>query len=559
MSGRSAGKSFRSIFQWGNPEHEERLDPRVLAIIRETFDLEEKDLESRFLPGEEKVVLAHRCRLSTEELNALRAIVGPENLEVSDYSRAYHSFGKYYTDLLYLRQGKVPHPPDAVVYPRSHDEVEAVVRFCHESGLPIIPFGGHSTVTRALEAPQGGLSLDLTRHLNKVLEINEENASVTVQAGIYGPAFEAALNGHGAGYTGGHFPQSFEFSTVGGWVAARGAGQMSTGYGKIEDLVLALRVVTPRGTLETKAYPAAAQGWDLNEIILGSEGVLGVITEVTLKIRPYRPDQTVLASFLFRDFTSAILAMREIMQSQIGRPHLFRLSDPEETDMAFRMKGFADTWTDRYLHFRGYEAGERTVMLVAVEGHSDYAKGVAKRITAVARKYDALKTGAGPVRRFLEQRYSSAYLRDPLMDLGIMTDTLETAVTWERLLRLWKGVRAYIKGRPRTTCMVHLSHVYENGANLYFTFLSPMEKNRELEDYREFHHGLVDTIVELGGSLSHHHGVGRVMAPWMESQHGEVGMGLMKAIKDHLDPKGIMNPGETLGLDSNRAIPESAS
>ena len=241
--------------------------------------------------------------------------------------------------------------------------------------------------------------------------------------------------------------------------------------------------------------------------------------------------------------------MREVMQGQFGRPHLFRLSDPEETELAFRMKGFTDSWTDRYLRFRGYRTGERTMMLVGVEGDPRHARAVASRIGKVARSNGAMKTGAEPVRRWFTQRYSSAYLRDPLMDLGIMTDTLETAVTWERLLPLWKDVRAYIKSRPRTTCMIHISHVYENGANLYFTFLSPMAKGRELEDYQVFHKGLVDTIVACGGSLSHHHGVGRALAPWMETQHGKVGMELNAAIKDHLDPKGIMNPGGMLGLD----------
>ena len=324
---------------------------------------------------------------------------------------------------------------------------------------------------------------------------------------------------------------------------------MSTGYGKVEDLVLALKIVTPRGTLETRDYPAMAQGWDLKEIILGSEGVLGVITEVTLKTRRHRPDGAAFASFLFRDFPSAVLSMREVMQGQFGLPHLFRLSDPEETELAFRMKGFTDSWTDRYLRFRGYRAGERTLMLVGVEGDPRHARAVASRIGAVARSHGAMKTGADPVRRWFKQRYSSAYLRDPLMDLGIMTDTLETAVTWEKLLPLWKSVRAYIKSRPRTTCMIHISHVYENGANLYFTFLSPMAKGRELEDYQVFHKGLVDTIVSCGGSLSHHHGVGRALAPWMETQHGKVGMELNAAIKDHLDPNGIMNPGGMLGLD----------
>jgi len=236
------------------------------------------------------------------------------------------------------------------------------------------------------------------------------------------------------------------------------------------------------------------------------------------------------------------------MQSGVGLPHLFRISDPEETEIAFKTKGFEGTLADRFLRVMGYKSGSRCLMLMAVEGSKGYAKQVKKSVRAICQKQGGFYTGAKPTLKWLDQRYLSAYLRDPLMDLGIMTDTFETAVMWDNLVNVWSSVRNYLKSRPKTVVMVHISHVYENGANLYFTFLSPMEKGNELNDYTEYHKGLVDTIIASGGSLSHHHGVGRSLAPWMQQQLGSNTLGLMQAIKDHLDPKSIMNPGGTLGF-----------
>jgi alkyldihydroxyacetonephosphate synthase len=384
--------------------------------------------------------------------------------------------------------------------------------------------------------------------MNKIIKVNEVNSTVTVQPGIYGPALENYLNRCKTGYTCGHFPQSFEFSTVGGWVVTRGAGQASTGYGKIEDMVLSMRMVTPRGIVETRDYPAGAIGPDIDQVLMGSEGAFGVLTEVTMKVRKYRPRNTRHVSFLFKDFGSAVRAMREAMQGEFGKPHLFRISDPEETDAAFGMKGLNGSFTDRVLRMLGYEPVRRCLMFAAVEGDAGYAGLVAKKLSKTARANGALSLGASPTKKWLEQRYSSAYLRDPLMDLGIMTDTLETAVSWENLLPLWDAVRAYIKSRPRTVCMVHISHVYENGANLYFTFLSPMKKGNDIDDFVQYHKGIIDTVQAHGGSLSHHHGVGRLTAPWMRGELGTVGHGLIQAVKDYLDPRGIMNPGGILGL-----------
>lgn len=539
------GKTYRDILKWGD-KRETKIDQGTLDLIHEKFGVRDTQQSESLDLGKSEVILDKKPSIDSDTLDRLASIVGVDNLSIDDFSRASHSYGKCYSDLLHLRKGNIPTPPDAVIYPRSVDEVEKIIAICNENRIAITPFGGHSSVTRGVETPLGGISLDLTKYFNKVLDVNEINSTATVQAGMFGPAFEDFLNQRG--FSCGHFPQSFEYSTVGGWVAAKGAGQASTGYGKIEHMILSIKAVTPAGVIETKCFPASAQGWDLHHLFAGSEGTLGVIVEVTMKIRKYMPQNTKHASFIFKDFDSAVNAMRTAMQSGVGFPHLFRISDPEETEVAFKTKGFEGTFADKVLHTLGYKTGSRCLMFVSVEGSKTYGKQVIKSIGRINAKHGSFALGAKPTRKWLEQRYSSAYLRDPLMDMGIMTDTLETAVMWNDLISLWQAVRDYLKTREKTVVMVHISHVYENGANLYFTFLSPVSKGDEFNDYHSYHKGLIDTINANGGSLSHHHGVGRALAPWMESHVGKNNLALMQAVKNHLDPKGIMNPGGTLGL-----------
>lgn len=536
--------TFRDVLKWGD-KREQTLEASLVKLLNQKFG----NAMFPFHTGNIPLSLSKPSALTAEQLEAFRKIVGSENVDAEPLARIAHAYGKYYTDLLYLRLGKVTNPPDAVVYPRSHSDVVKIVNYCHEQKIPIVPFGGNSSVTRGLEAPLGGISLNLTRHLNKITEINTTNQTVTVQAGMYGPALEAALNAFADGYTCGHFPQSFEYSTVGGWAVTKGAGQMSTGYGKMEDMVVSLKMVSPVGEIETKDFPRSAQGWDLNHTIMGSEGTLGVVTEVCMKIRKYRPKNTAYASFVFKTFADAVNTMRLTMQGEFGFPHLFRISDPEETDIAFKTKEFDGTFSDKVLHALGYKAGKRCLMFVACEGDADHARFVIRKIRTLASGNNGFHLGGKPTRQWLKQRYESAYLRDPLMDQGIMTDTLETAVSWAKLTELWKNTRAYAEAHPKTVMMVHISHVYEGGANLYFTFLSPMHKDNELESYLQFHKGLVDTIVKNGGSLSHHHGAGRVMSPWMEQVVGKNYLNAMKAMKQYFDPKNIMNPGNMLGFE----------
>lgn len=540
-------KTYRDIFKWGD-KRETTIDKGTIDVIKEKFRFTDSELEQKHLYGNQEVNLESQIQLNKEILNQLTEIVGKENIQTDDFSRANHAFGKSYYELLKLRKAEVSTPPDAVIYPRSEDDIVKILNICNKNRIAVTPFGGQSSVTRGVETSKGGISLDLTKHFNKVLDVNEINSIATVQSGMFGPAFEEYLNNYGAKYSCGHFPQSFEYSTVGGWVAAKGAGQASTGYGKIENMILSMKVITPSGIIETKTYPASAQGWDIHQTFIGSEGTLGIITQVTMKIRKYRPDNTKYASFIFKNFESAVNAMRTVMQSGIGVPHLFRISDPEETEIAFKTKNFDGTFADKFLNVLGYKSPERCLMFVAVEGSKSYTNQVISSIKKISKRYKAFSLGALPTKKWLEQRYSSAYLRDPLMDLGIMTDTLETAVMWDNLIPLWSAVRKYLKSREKIVAMVHISHVYENGTNLYFTFLSPMKKGDELNEYIEYHKGIIETIQANKGSLSHHHGVGRILAPWMENELGKESLNLMQAIKDHLDPNGIMNPGNTLGL-----------
>lgn len=539
------GNSYRHILKWGD-KHEEGISHHMAEVIKEKFDLSDADFKGKHLPGTEPVKLEKPSMLKPVQVDFFRSVSGAENIQTDDVSRARFSCGKFYGELLDLRLGLVPDPPDAVVAPRTHEEVKKIISFCSGEGIAVVPAGGLSSVTGAVRAPGGGIALDLTKHLNKVLAVNKVNKTVTVQAGMYGPALEEKLNRQG--YSCGHFPQSFEYSTVGGWISARGAGQASTGYGKIEDMLVSVKVVTPAGVIVTRDFPRMAQGWDIFRLFAGAEGTLGVITEATLHVFNYAPENTTSAAFIFRSFEAAVEAMRIIIQAECGKPHLFRISDPDETDIAFRTGGFEGTLADRALQMLGFKTGSRCLMFVTVEGEKDYARFVIRKIKRKARAGKGLYIGTSPVRKWLEQRYSSAYMRDPLMDLGIMTDTLETAVTCENLLKVWKAAHEYVARRSKAFMMIHISHVYENGANLYFTFLSPMEKGNEKNDFTTFHRGLVETILEHGGSISHHHGVGRVLGPWMEGHLGRSSMELLRAVKKHLDPNNIMNPGGTLGL-----------
>lgn len=549
---RAPETSWRSVFKWGDPGEFKHPNGRLYRMMKDVFGLTDEDFRQPRKMGLEPVAFESPSHLSSEAQAEFEALLGSENVCTDDLSRLKAAYGKTMLDLLRLREGIVEHLPDAVIHPRNTQDIVRIVEICGRHGLPVVALGGGSSVTRGLECPRGGVTLDLRTHMNQVIRFNETDQTITVGPGMYGPELEKVLNaapelfGAKRRYTCGHFPQSFEFSTVGGWVVTRGAGQNSTYYGKIEDMVLAQEMVTPAGVIRTGEHPAAATGPDTDQILMGSEGAFGVLTEVTLRMFRFMPENQFRFSYLFPDWASAQTAVREVMQGQFGFPSVFRLSDPEETDMALKLYGVEGPVVDKLMGLFGMKSGERCLLLGSTDGERGFAKNVRKQVGRICRRNGALPTTGFVTKAWEHGRFRDPYMREDLQDFGLMIDTLECTVTWDNLERVHRGVRAYCKSRPRTICMTHMSHCYPQGANLYFIFIAKMDA---IPEYLAFQAGLLDAIQHHGATMSHHHGIGKMTAPWLEGQIGKAPLELFRAIKRHLDPDNLMNPGGTLALD----------
>lgn len=543
--------TYRSVTKYGDPNHFKHPSDAWVEMMRAEFHMSDSDFAAKQNEGNDKIVLNRPPALKSEQIEKLAAIVGKTNVALDDYSRVKYAYGKTTEEMLELRQGIIREVADVVVHPRDKQDVKKIVEYCNQERIPVTVFSAGSSVNFGCRPAKGGVSLVISTHMNKLLEINELNQTARVQPGMYGPAYEAALNkapetfGSKLRYTCGHFPQSFEYSTVGGWIVTLGSGQASTYYGDAYDIVFSQEYVTPAGAFKTLDFPATATGPKINDIMKGSEGTFGILVEVTMKIFRYMPENRARFSFMYPTWEAAVNASREIMQSEFGKPAIYRISDPEETDRGLKLYGMPDI-ADKFLAMRGFKPMQRCLCLGNVEGDRDYTRLVAGKIKAIARKHGAMSLGSYASRKWEHTRYTEPYMREDLEDYGILIDTLEAAVTWDNLHRLHEGVRAYIKSRPDTMCMTHASHFYPQGTNLYFIFIAKMN---DPEEFRTFQRGIIDGIQKNGGSLSHHHGVGRMVGPWMEIHLGRQQMDVLRVLKKHFDPNGIMNPGGQLGLD----------
>jgi alkyldihydroxyacetonephosphate synthase len=544
-------KSYRSILKWGGTDQFKHPNKRLYKLMKEIFDMTDEDFREPRNMGLEEVSFDVPSTLSDDNLQTFKDIVGEENVKTDDFSRLEVTYGKTTLDNFRLREKFAENLPGAVLCPRDKEDVKKIVDYCNKEKIPVYVFGAGSSVTRGVECIKGGVSLDMRVHMKRILKLNETNQTITVEPGIFGPDLENALNNAPEvfnakhGYTCGHFPQSFEYSSVGGWVVTRGAGQNSTYYGKIEDIVVCQEYITPVGTIKTPEYPASATGPSIDQLMIGSEGAYGVLVSATLKVRRYQPQNTRRFSFIFKNWDDSIEAVREIMQGEFGYPSAFRLSDPEETDVAMKLYGVEGTVIDSILKMRGYKAGEKCLLLGTADGDSDYTGLVKRKIGRICRKYGAMNTTGFVTKSWEHGRFRDPYMREDLHDFGIIVDTLECAVNWEQLKHVHKCVRDYCKSRPRTVCMTHCSHFYPQGTNLYFIFIGKMER----DEFIEYHRGILDAIQKSGAAMSHHHGIGKLFAPWLEGQLGRNQTEVFAALKRHFDPNNIMNPGGTLGFD----------
>jgi alkyldihydroxyacetonephosphate synthase len=541
MTGKSpqAPRRDSKWWGWGDPGVSPELDDEALATLRERVgelrpspratDLERFELpEPAALPA------------------ALTEAVGEGRVFASTEDRVRHATGRGYADLARLRGGRLEGAPDAVLVPADAEAVKRALRVCAEEGVAVVPFGGGTSVVGGVEPLRGShqrlVSLDLAGL--RGVEVDRRSLTARLGAGLRGPEAEAALAAQGA--TLGHFPQSYEYATIGGFAATRSAGQASSGYGRFNDLVSAVRLIAPAGDLRTLDTPHTAAGPALRELIVGSEGVLGVIPEVTVRVRPL-PAVRRYEAWIAESFEAGAEIVRALAQGP-GLPDVIRVSDEEETRVSLALSGpraAAGRLFDGYLGLRGKRGG--CLIVVGIEGEEE---SVARRRALATR---ALRTGAAAYlgqsagKSWEHGRFQGPYLRDTLMDMGAMVETLETSHTWSKLGDLRRSIGDAIAGSlaaQKTPGLVfcHLSHAYADGASLYFTFIARSRRGAEVEQWQAVKRAASEAIVAGGGTITHHHAVGRDHAPYMEPEVGRTGLEVLRAVKEALDPAGIMNP-----------------
>jgi alkyldihydroxyacetonephosphate synthase len=481
---------------------------------------------------------------------ALTEAVGVEAIFSSTEDRLRHAGGRGYADLARMRSGSLEAAPDAVVMPPDADALRQVLDVCAAEGIAVVPFGGGTSVVGGVEPLRGAHQRLISLDLGALRDVAVDRRSLTARlgAGLRGPEAEAALAREGV--TLGHFPQSFEYATIGGFAATRSAGQASSGYGRFDALVSSVRLVAPAGDMQTLETPHTAAGPALRELIVGSEGVLGVIPEVTVRVRPV-PRVRRYEAWIAESFEAGAEIVRALAQGP-GLPDVVRVSDEEETQGSLALsgpRGVTGRLFDGYLGLRKRRGG-----CLAIVGFEGEEESVARRRALAVRE---LRAGGGAYlgqaagRSWEHGRYQGPYLRDTLMEMGAMVETLETSHTWSRLGELHRAVAAAIhdslegQGTPGLV-FCHLSHAYADGASLYFTFISRRRRDEELEQWRQAKRAASEAIVACGGTITHHHAVGRDHAPYMEAEVGRTGLDVLRAIREQLDPTGVMNPGKLL-------------
>jgi len=516
---------------WGDPNRAAALPEGLHQLVRDALDVR----EGRPAPATIDQLELSPVRLPDQTRDGLSAIVGAGQARADHEVRARHAVGKSTIDLLRLRAGGPIAAPDLVLTPGSHEEVLAVLELCSVRGVAVVPFGGGTSVVGGLtpeaERFTGVVALDVGR-LDELIELDEESRLAVLGPGLRGPEAEALLVARG--YTIGHFPQSFEYASLGGFAAARSSGQASAGYGRFDDLVLGLRLATPTGTLTLGRAPKSAAGPDLRQLVLGSEGAFGVITSLTVAIRP-APERRLYGGYAFPTFSAGAAALRGLAQDG-PTPTILRLSDEAETALNLARPGQIG-------------AGDQAGGCLAIVGFEGSAEDVAARQAVSAHRLtraDATPVpGAGDA--WAAGRYHAPYLRDSLLQAGALVETLETVSFWSSLHALHRAVGEALReslgalGTPPVV-LCHISHVYPAGASLYFTVVCA-QLEEPVAQWQTAKRAAGEAILGTGGSITHHHGVGTDHRELYEREIGPLAVAALRAVKQTLDPDGILNPG----------------
>ncbi|MCV7130878.1 MULTISPECIES: FAD-binding oxidoreductase [Mycolicibacterium] len=520
---------------WGDPAAAKPLSPAIRALLGQALGIDGADIDE---PTLEQVRLRPSA-LSPADLDGLSAVVGAANVTTDDQARLLRAGGKSTLDLLRRRDFGVQDAPDAIVLPGGDRDVAEVLRFCGERSIAVVPFGGGTSVVGGLDPTRGDfkavVSLDL-RRLDELHSLDEVSWEAELGAGLTGPDAERLLGERG--FSLGHFPQSFCFATIGGFAATRSSGQDSAGYGRFDDMVRGLRAVTPAGVLDLGRAPASAAGPDLRQLLLGSEGTFGIITRVRVRVHPV-PEATRYEAWSFPDFATGADALRAVAQTGTG-PTVIRLSDEAETGV-----NLATTES----------IGEQQVTggclaITAFEGTEAHVASRHAETRDLLAASGGTSLGEGPARAWEHGRFNAPYLRDALLSAGALCETLETATNWSNVAALKAAVTEALTGslaESGTPALVlcHISHVYPTGASLYFTVVAAQRGN-PIEQWRNAKAAASEAMLRSGATITHHHAVGADHRPWMRDEIGDLGVTVLRAVKEALDPAGILNPGKLI-------------
>jgi alkyldihydroxyacetonephosphate synthase len=519
-------------YLWGNPATPGELPEAAAAA------LEAMGATAAPAPVAIEAATMPASNLAEDARAELIAAVGADHVTTSHEARVRHTRGFSTPDLLKLRAGDARDAPDAVIFPGSHEEVLAVLAICAAHRIAVVPFAGGTSVSGGLVAARSGftavIALD-TRRLDQLLHIDAESRTAVLQTGLRGSAAEGLLTEKG--YTLGHFPQSYEAATIGGYAAARSAGQSSAGYGRFDEMVVGLTLATPRGELTLGTAPRSGAGPDLRQLVLGSEGAFGVITSVTVRIHPL-PVARVFEGWRFPSFEAGAAAMRTLIQDG-PVPTVLRLSDELETYVNLADPSAA-----------GGGGASGALMITGYEGSAEDVAATQSGTTALLLRLGGESLGQAPGEAWRVGRYRAPYLRDHLLDAGGLVETLETATFWSNLLTLKTAVTEALQsalaldGENTSSSLVlcHISHVYEAGASLYFTVLTKAEAD-PIAQWATAKSAANAAIRRVGATITHHHGVGTDHRETFAEEIGSLGVDVLKAVKASLDPHGIMNPG----------------
>ena len=520
---------------WGDAAAAKPLSDGIRALLKQAVGLDdspEKELDL----GNVQVL---GSALSQTDRDALAAIVGAEYCRTADRDRLLHAGGKSTIDLLRRKDTGAQDAPDAILLPGDEEAVAAILRYCSEHGIAVIPFGGGTNVVGGLNPTRDKftavVSLDLHR-FDQLIDLDEVSGQAVFGAGVTGPDAERLLGEHG--FSLGHFPQSFEYATIGGFAATRSSGQDSAGYGRFNDMVRGLRMVTPVGTWDLGRAPESAAGPDLRQLLIGSEGTLGVITQVRLRVHR-APEAVRYQAWSFPDFATGAAAMRAVTQNATG-PTVIRLSDEVETGV-----NLATTEAIGESQITGGCMG-----ITVFEGSKEHVESRLAETSALLTAQGGTSLGEEPARAWERGRFGAPYLRDSLLSAGALCETLETATNWSNIPALKAAVTEALStalaesGTPALV-MCHISHVYPTGASLYFTVVAGQRGN-PIEQWQAAKKAASDAIMAAGGTITHHHAVGADHRPWMREEVGDLGVQVLRAVKATLDPAGILNPGKLI-------------